>query len=346
MATQQVEFQEDEYEFDEQIDIRRYEGVITCDETKHKEDRKALLTEIKEFDSITKSLSELLISVAAVKEKFEKRLQAISNVKEVKRSVIQRKDKVESYIYKADLQPQYRALFISNLTEMKMPSFEDVIKAYFDNNLLKNTTNYQDIAITLDEFTIHSNALAENDESNYITTKDIPVLIKRMYRVIDVATYVNDDITINLEYSELVSKPPHNVIATLQDMNLIKIDYQGISTNSTYSRSEALAPLLDQIPRLKYLNLVTTNMKGYTTVDGLIKLIMTLQDPLRIYYKLNKTEEASTYVKELELSVIDYNDDFFFKLESLQKAFKLVSRSKKQSLPTKDAIFYKLLSNY
>jgi hypothetical protein len=84
-------------------------------------------------------------------------------------------------------------------------------------------------------------------------------------------------------------------------------------------------------------------MKGYTTVDSLIKLIMILQDPLLIYYKFNNTSESATYVKQLSLSLVEIEDEKFFKLETLQKAYKNINKSTKLTLPNKDTIFYKLL---
>jgi len=341
-------FNENEFEFDDQElrnEDHKYECFITCDETKHKEDRKMILNEIKEFDVIVKSLSELLNNVKTIKEKFEKRLQSITVTKETKRSPTLRKEKVEFIISKSDLQEKYQSLFISNLTAMKMSSFEDVIKAYFDNNVLKQSPNFVDIAITPEEYELHCEAVKNNDELNCITTKDISTLVKRMYRTIEVTKYTKDGVTVQLQYNDLVSKTPHNVIANLQDLNLIKIDYQGISTTSSYSRSEALAYLLDQIPKLKHLNLVQTDMKGYNTVDSLIKLIMILQDPLLIYYKLNTTSESAAYVKQLSLPLVELEDEKFFKLETLQKAYKNINKSTKVALPNKDTVFYKLLSH-
>jgi len=332
---------DDEYDYEED-EPRVCSNVITCEETKQKEDKKMASTELKEIDLLVKAITQTILDLSATRDKFAKKLEILSAAKEIKRSPVQRKDRTEIIISKDDLDQKYQSLFSSNLVEMKMSSFENVLKAYFNDELLKSNINYSDIAVTDDEYKIHLISIENNQEANCITTKDISTLIKRMYKTIDNCTYSTDLMDFELEYSQLVNNSPNNAIGYLERLKLIKIDQRSVTTISNYSKSVALTHLLAQIPRLKHLKLVETNMEAYFNTDGLIKLIKIIQDPLTIYSKICDTALARSHIEQLELPLISYMNDRYFKFESLQKVFKNLPKTKKPSLPTKDNVFYQL----
>lgn len=266
-----------------------------------------------------------------------------------------KKEKKPILIKKEDLQSHYQFLFAKDIKEMDLEALETVIKSYFFNpssGVLKSDDNYGNVAVTKQEFAIHQQALLDKHSEvkgtpvNCITIKDIPVLIKRMYTTIDECVWVtNSGVEITLKYDDLVSCPPHNIISFLQQRKLIHLPRGTTTSSAVYQRAKSLTYLLDQIPRFKVYNLIETNLSGFNTLESLTKLIYSLQDPLTIYFNVVNTSVAKENANKLNLPVVDWQKNKWFKLETFLKQYKDAKKVEGVALPGKDDCFDQLVKD-
>jgi hypothetical protein len=280
----------------------------------------------KHLSDMIKTFELIAIDATNSKNKYQLKYDSIFNNNIIaKRNAPVKKEKIVFNIKRSYLDEKYQPLFASNLDEMELSNLENIIKAYFFKGILKKDISYLDIAITKDEFDIHCEAYENDPTINCINDKDIPILIRRMFKKIDTCKAVTKSgKDKSIQYKEFTDNPVAKILMMLQDMKLISYENTTSTTNIGYKRAEVLPELLDQIPLFKMHMLRETNMEKFGTIDTLTKLLFTLQDSLNIYNTKVESKPADDIVDNLVLPLVYFNDKKYFKNERVLVQMKVI----------------------
>lgn len=261
--------------------------------------------EIKTLASVVKILENLKVEVSNLYNKYETKYQQAqqASTTQTKRPTVGKKQKQPRILNASYFKDSFRRFFL--MENMNEASLESNLKVFFqEQGRLKETINPQDLAITPQEFLIYKKAVDLSLTGYYITEKDIPLLIRRMYKdPAECSTVGKDGTKISFDASNFVGASRQEILDTLESLRLIY--YDRTDASSSFCVSKRLPGLLEQIPILKPLNLEATDMANYLTYDSFIKLIDLIRDKNEIYRTIVDTDRAKQIVEKLGLPDID-----------------------------------------
>lgn len=325
------------------------EEVITTITPMNNDDKKLPLSVQKDINNIKKKLSLLTASLKKSFSEIEKDIDMFNTnyntptTRKIKAGKTS-EDKAVINIYRSCIQEKYHSLFISKTTtSMEHSKLRNIIKSYFDkDDLLKLDAAYTDIAITENEYNIHSIALSEYNEflkevkegittyskdvvekltSNCIKTNDIDTLINRMYVTIDKCSTRTrkNNIEKILDVNEMINEDDVNVTLQKLEKNRL-ISYSNPSQEkNTYNMTPGFLELLDQIPKMKQYNFLERQMKDFPTLSSLKKLLRSIHVSTEVlYHTVIDTHNAKHVVTTLNLPVVEFNEKQYFKLKTLK----------------------------
>lgn len=321
------------------------EEIITTITPMNNDDKKLPLSVQKDINNIKKKLSTLTVNLKKSFSEIEKDIDTFNmnynttTSRKIKAGKTVTNKPIIS-IHRTSIQEKYHSLFISKTTMfMEHTKLRNIIKSYFDkDDLLKLDTAYADIAITEDEYNIHSIAMskykeylnelpsdskdeAEKLRSNCIKISDIDTLINRMYVTID-KCYTKtrkNNIEKVLNVNEMVNEDDVNVtLRKLETDHLIAYSGATLEKN-THIVTSGFLELLDQIPKFKQYNFIERGMKDFPTVTSLKKLLRSIHVSTEVlYYTVINTDNAKNVIDTLSLPVVEFNEKQYFKLKTLK----------------------------
>lgn len=337
-------------DIDNESIIDDLDELITTTTPMNTDDKKLPLSVQKDITNIKKKLYNLSASLKKNLSEIEKDIamfDATYTTTTTTRKIKAGKtleDKPTINIYRECIQEKYHSLFISKTTmSMEHSKLRNIIKSYFDkDDLLKLNTAYTDIAITENEYNIHSLALLEYNEylkevkegvttyskdvvekltSNCIKTSDIDTLINRMYVTIDKCSTRTRKQNIEkiMNVKEMVNEDDVNVTLQKLEKNRLISYSNPTQEKNTYNITPGFLELLDQIPKMKQYNFLERQMKDFSTLTSLKKLLRSIHVSTEVlYHTVIDTHNAKHVVNTLSLPVIEFNDKQYFKLKTLK----------------------------
>lgn len=273
--------------------------------------------EIKSLTHSIRLLESIRLDVDGLIARYSTKLKSYQQPTQAKRPAVGKKTKPKLYINKEFFADQFKKFFVIDM--MEAGDLENYLKVFFHESRLRTDIAPSAIAVTDEEFSIYQKAIADKLDGYYITDKDIPLLIRRMYKPAGVCSITTEDgQTISLDAASFVGASRHAILEILESNRLISYDLSDSVTNFVISRKLPL--LLDQIPILKSFKLIET-MKDYQDFDSFLKLIDLIRDKNEIYKSLVNTEVSQNIVKTLDLPNIDgfYKPEYVAVLIKKQK---------------------------